>query len=785
MPTGLSEKTTFISDQRLYILEPSDGRTLSLKQALSLSGLPEYDSVNSLYGKWDRDAAKLEFWKTIDKSNERAKFLKFLGGHADAPQTQRRLLCITSSAGIGKSIALEQARFLRSQLPGHVVLYYHLSRFPNSVESFWGRGSGNATHESVFKRIDRQLSVAQPKSALPQAYHSGIEAWLKEKMKVGQVTLFIDGLDEVDSSNAGTRAAAMKSILEEYPNLHCMVAGRPYAITDAYWNTIFGNESEPGYEDPSSDWTFCCVGMFDQKQIERSLGTTRAKRIQELAGELELTPRTIEVLRKLPERKFVEIKTMADVYWQSLSETLKIDVEHETKGLKTIFTSKISIVQYVEYLAALAITMFDRKDTKVDYESIRLSMLERLHTIPGWKNETISELDNKQKAVKELNTGWVEFHFFQDTSEEIHWRNKTLHAFFTALWLVRYSNENDRIQAINNIPKEFGSFYKDRSIAPEYQELWSFVSTMPLGAMVMSSENNHQRWLQLIAALFVQPTKGPRPSEMMARAWRKLSELSLSENQVHSGLSATGIMENFLGEFVSLKNAEPTQGIIEQDLVIKTIELQGTNVEVEVGHYDMDGYFKDNPQHIEKLAGTFAISKYPITRRLYACFDPKHIEFFETEFNRNANDARCPVICVNYWDAWMFAVWCGGRLPTEWEWEYACRANCRDKDNRLSLYHWPDDNKGDQLKDYAWYSGNSVNKTHPVGILKPNEYELHDMLGNVWEWTESTYESGQVSRVLRGGSFVSVGRFASASYRFHDGPTVTGISSGFRVARAP
>jgi formylglycine-generating enzyme required for sulfatase activity len=244
-------------------------------------------------------------------------------------------------------------------------------------------------------------------------------------------------------------------------------------------------------------------------------------------------------------------------------------------------------------------------------------------------------------------------------------------------------------------------------------------------------------------------------------------------------------MEKFLGEFVSLKNAEPTQGIIEQDLVIKTIELQGTNVEVEVGHYVMDGYFKNNPQHIEKLAGTFAISKYPITRRLYACFDPKHIEFFETEFNRYANDARCPVICVNYWDAWMFAVWCGGRLPTEWEWEYACRANCRDKDNRLSLYHWPDDNKGDQLKDYAWYSGNSVNKTHPVGILKPNDYKLHDMLGNVWEWTESTYESGQVSRVLRGGSFVSVGRFASASYRFHDGPTVTGISSGFRVARAP
>ena len=783
MPTEPSEKKTFIFDQRLHVLEPVDGATLSLKQALSLSSLPEYEAMYSPYGKWDRDAEKREFWKTIDSSRERTEFLKFLGGNADAPLTERRLLCVTSSAGIGKSIALSQARFLRNDLPGHVVLYYHLSQFPDSVDSFWGRGSCDATHESVFARIGKQLSASKSECPLPKAYYPGIEAWLTSKMTLGQVTLFIDGLDEVDSSNARPRAVAMKSILDEYKNLHCMVAGRPYAITDAYWNTIFGITSEPGHEDHSSYWKFCCVGMFDQKQIERSLGPTRAKRIQELAGELELTPRTIEVLRKLPEEKFVVIKTIADVYWQSLSETLKIDVEHQTKGLKTIFTSKISIEQYVEYLAALAITMLDRKTMKVNYKGIRNAILKRLVTIPGWANETINELDKKQEAIKELNTGWVEFHFFLDASEEIHWRNKTLRDFFAALWLVRHSGDNERSQAIQNIPRVVLEFRGNKSIAPDYQELWSFISTMPSGAIETGELNDHQRWLQLIAALFVQSGNHPRPSEMMARSWPRLCKLS--EGDHDDNARAKRIIEKFLAEFDTLKTAVPTKEIIAQDLVFTEIELQRANVEVEVGHYVMGDYFKDNPQHKEKLAGTFALFKYAITRRLYACFDPNHIKHFTTEFENYAADERCPVICITFWDAWMFAVWCGGRLPTEWEWEFACRADCRDKDNRLSLYYWPDDNEGDRLKDHAWCERNSDGKTRRVGILQPNKYGLHDMLGNVWEWTDSIYEAGGVSRVLRGGSFVDFGRGASASCRFHFDPAYASIFSGFRVARAP
>jgi len=129
-------------------------------------------------------------------------------------------------------------------------------------------------------------------------------------------------------------------------------------------------------------------------------------------------------------------------------------------------------------------------------------------------------------------------------------------------------------------------------------------------------------------------------------------------------------------------------------------------------------------------------------------------------------------------------------LPTEAQWEYACRAG---SDTRFCFV-----NEEDKLEEYAWYNKNSEGRPHAAGRMKPNAWGLYDMHGNVWEWCNDWYgeysagpqtdPEGPASgpgRVLRGGSWSDYsGRCRSAS-RYSITPGTRSYSMGFRVVRIP
>jgi len=115
----------------------------------------------------------------------------------------------------------------------------------------------------------------------------------------------------------------------------------------------------------------------------------------------------------------------------------------------------------------------------------------------------------------------------------------------------------------------------------------------------------------------------------------------------------------------------------------------------------------------------------------------------------------------------------GWRLPTEAEWEHACRAGTNGP------------RYGD-LDDIGWHRGNSDGRLHEVGLKHPNAWGLYDMLGNVWEWCWDIYDAEVYGtyRVLRGGGWCDEHWSCRASVRRRSHPTFRIDDAGFRMARS-
>lgn len=217
--------------------------------------------------------------------------------------------------------------------------------------------------------------------------------------------------------------------------------------------------------------------------------------------------------------------------------------------------------------------------------------------------------------------------------------------------------------------------------------------------------------------------------------------------------------------------------------------------ESEEGSYDWE-----RPSH-EVQVPDFYLGRYPVTNEEYGGFLRENPGVKEPKYwtDRRFNSPWQPVVGVSWEDARRYAAWAGLRLPSEAEWEYACRAGTRTRYYTGNAEKDPGSSPGQALDRAGWYDKNSGGKLHPVGEKEPNSFGLYDMHGNVWEWVaDDWHENYQgapddgrawidkprgVSRVLRGGAFFLDLRYVRCAYRYRDDPGYRYRNIGFRCAK--
>ena len=230
----------------------------------------------------------------------------------------------------------------------------------------------------------------------------------------------------------------------------------------------------------------------------------------------------------------------------------------------------------------------------------------------------------------------------------------------------------------------------------------------------------------------------------------------------------------------------------------------------------------DETQHDVRIAHAFLMSKYLVTVVQFARFisesqyrteaetgpsggfgfDGKELiqkkEYTWRNPGFKQTDAH-PVVLVSWNDAVAFCNWLAkksGRkvmLPTEAQWEYACRAGTEAR-----FYNGGTDSDAEEI---AWFKKNAEGATHPVGAKKPNEFGLFDMCGGVYQWCRDQYQpykeepgteaavddpvveksDDKIRRVLRGGSFLKDARNCRSAARYRNDPRSRNADNGFRI----
>ncbi len=592
-----------------------------------------------------------------------------------------------------------------------------------------------------------------------------------------------------------------------------------YGPTEAELQELFGEDAantlrvmtpdqqdELDLEDDSTPIVYRLVEEVDATDDDEIQNVLRQRFPHfDAVSDLLTTPHNLFLIRRLAQENgglIPPFETRADIYWQtceasirralsrlSADEHLAVDVEETTARLQAI-------------LAAIACEMMVQAPERHDVQGSQ--EITQLRQVAGRRieNGTITDQDwrllqqvtpiTRRGIIRELETA------------ELRWHHPRMMQFFCGLHLARNSQpdwerepsrynektdeyELDAIACGDRRATPQSRSVRDHAANPLWEEAFRFAMEIPATVRDPSILRSS------LSLLFEAPKPRlgfVRPSQLIWEAWQ-LFEPEDGSSTILQG--AEVIRRQFQQPYENMLTGKGTPeqqqiaDVFEQGFVLCPPSKENLSPE---GVYQFTmgttGIIRKEAA-VEVELSPFLMQQFPVTREQYALYDPRHDQAHQADMDKYSSEPCCPVIDVTWWDAWCFAMFTGKVLPSEAQWECACRAGT------TTPFAF-----GKELTQEQANFKRMVGHTTPQGTYPPpTEWKLYDMHGNVWEWCQDWFhdklpggrnpvilERASI-RVYRGGSWRhSAGRCRSASRDWY-WPGRRYNNLGFRVVAVP
>jgi hypothetical protein len=331
-------------------------------------------------------------------------------------------------------------------------------------------------------------------------------------------------------------------------------------------------------------------------------------------------------------------------------------------------------------------------------------------------------------------------------------RDRKTMEWYAAYYLVNHATEADRL---GPPPRDAEHTLWERAHEDWMLNFWRQAIEMQAQAV--------NRPLQTLALelLFRQSDKR-RPTGLIYRAWGVLEQDSMGKK----------VLETFLAEYPQRRNHSQPLQQMERGFVQCPPSGAAEDCQFTFGRW---------AGAIPVTVLPFLMQRAPVTVAQFSEFDSAYAQVEHSSLTKYSPKPDCPAIQINWYDAWCFARWCGGRLPREYEWEFACRAGT------TSDFWWGDEDDPSKRTFNA-------RTTTPASESHANRWGLMEMAGNVWGWCDDWYDDDLqttieqgftgTSRVLRGGSFnYDYPDDLRCAYRSSSSPDYRLYVYGFRISR--